>query len=419
MARTTPMVKSCLKGRTNIDGVNGRDAWSACRLVLYPPAIVVVVNHDAHREKRHARLHSDNSMILSVLDDSDWRTIRTEPRPLLRCPEPGCGVELVSVQKRNGTRFLRVKSRADSCSHHFARSGGGPESEMHIWMKRALHQVCMNLGLRARIEDWETRSDVLIVDPPISLEVQNRYDKTLPTRTTHRSAVGSDVIWFFTEQATGKRANAQLFGGPAVRLIVRDSDRRPVAPWVDGTDGQLYVQATVVGRTHNGGFDTRSMTVDQFISEVASGDRAWYPYVAAVVDHWGRPRSGWVHQRDVLAAGATNKPRPPTSAPPQVAAFAPKPSNSASADAPEPKRQASLAPARQEESQNVPAPPAHPDPTAGRVVPPTQVSRTSRCSDPATSSAGVRRLTVLVIGGAAIGIAVAVFVLLLVLRLES
>jgi hypothetical protein len=70
-----------------------------------------------------------------LADPDDWELVRRKPRPPLVCPEPSCGVELISYQNVNNQynpRIFKFKSINRSCDHWPAGGGGGgPESGQH------------------------------------------------------------------------------------------------------------------------------------------------------------------------------------------------------------------------------------------------------------------------------------------------
>jgi hypothetical protein len=66
------------------------------------------------QRKRHAQLrYQPRSTPLWVGDPDDWALVRHKPRPPLVCPEPGCGVELISYENVNNQynpRIFKFKS---------------------------------------------------------------------------------------------------------------------------------------------------------------------------------------------------------------------------------------------------------------------------------------------------------------------
>jgi hypothetical protein len=68
--------------------------------------------------KRHAQLRRQpRSTPLWVGDPDDWELVRHKPRPPLVCPEPGCGVELISYENGNNQYNPRIFKFSRSTGH--------------------------------------------------------------------------------------------------------------------------------------------------------------------------------------------------------------------------------------------------------------------------------------------------------------
>ena len=77
------------------------------------------VNHaqDTKHLALRRDIHLDEPMC--VFNDSDWELMHGKdrlPTGTLICCEPGCRAELVAVQLKNGTRFLRNRPN-QNCGH--------------------------------------------------------------------------------------------------------------------------------------------------------------------------------------------------------------------------------------------------------------------------------------------------------------
>ena len=270
--------------------------------------------------KRHARLGGGAGRLLWVGDEADWRLMRSAQPPALVCPHPGCGDRLHPVRNERGTRFLR-RGRAASggdCPHWWVTgtaggSGGGPESQRHLWMKARLASICLQLGWAAVPEDPMTRADVWVPDAGVALEVQLRRSDTL-ARTAARFRAGAHCVVWFVGADVG--ASRMLFRTPAVRFDVVDGGdpTRSVKPWEEEVDQARVVVFGTVLRWSDWRLTTGRVSAFAFLAELLAGRLGWCPPGTPHL-----PRSGgWVRWRDLgLALGL------PDSSPEEIRAQVP------------------------------------------------------------------------------------------------
>jgi len=245
-----------------------------------------------------------------VGDPDDWALVRQRPRPPLVCPEPGCGVELISYENpanHYNPRIFKFKHVGDSCTHWTPAShgGGGPPSPEHEWMQLYLTRVATSLGYTATPEHPPTRADVFVHECSYCLEVQLRPTQ-FRQRTAQREAKGARVCWFIREGLDTEKARRALFGLPAVRFRVVDEAERLLAPWnepdnyelVDGARLQVFGTVACLERSRTGelSFRTRTMDGTTFLDEILAGRRRWYRPVML-----GRKTGLWALRGDVSA----------------------------------------------------------------------------------------------------------------------
>ena len=244
--------------------------------------------HEDHRKpsKQHAqRRDVHRRHPLWVYDDDDWDVMYGEnkvPTGDLICPEDGCRAELVAVERKSGTRFLRNRKGTADCGHAFGRpSGGGPPSPEHRWLQQRLAMLCADLGYEAIPEHAESRADVWVTStPPLAIEVQ-RWPTAFAKRGDARRAKGAKVLWLLPERASSPKANRALFQQPAARIRVmhREDRTKEAKPWEPGHSGRVlvWIGATVmkIGDDETlvsaGNYDALV-----FLREVLSGERRWY-----------------------------------------------------------------------------------------------------------------------------------------------
>jgi len=251
--------------------------------------------------KRHAQLrHQPRSMPLWAGDPDDWALVRRKPKPPLICPEPGGDVELISYENpgnQHNPRIFKFKADGRTCDHWADRGkGGGPESAQHEWMKYRLTRIARRLGYTATPEHPPTRADVFVHEPSYCLEVQ-LVPTQFPRRTAARQNRGTSVCWLIREGLDAPAARHALFQLPAVRFRIIDQDNpkgRLLAPWDHPDDtglarrACLQVFGTVAhpprenqrpGSPASGPRWFRTGTMDgyQFLAEILSGRRTWYP----------------------------------------------------------------------------------------------------------------------------------------------
>jgi hypothetical protein len=227
------------------------------------------------QRKRHAQLrHQPRATPLWVGDPEDWALVRRKPRPPLVCPDPGCGVELISYENVNNQynpRIFKFKAASRSCTHWEASGlGGGPESLEHEWMKLKLSRIATSLGYTATLQLRST---------------------SFRKRTAQRIAKGARVCWLIREGLDTEKARKALFGLPAVRFRVLDGDERgrPAAPWDEPDNHELseqahlqvfgtvaYLERDDTGKTGTLSFRTRTMDATSFLEEILAGRRKWY-----------------------------------------------------------------------------------------------------------------------------------------------
>jgi hypothetical protein len=201
------------------------------------------------QRKWHAQLrHQPRSTPLWVGNPEDWALVRHKPRPPLVCPEPGCGVELISYENTNNQynpRIFKFKSINTSCDHWPASGrGGGPESAQHEWMKLRLTRITGKLGYNATPEHAPTHADVYVHEASFCLEIQLNPTQ-FRLRTKVREDRGAKVCWLIREDLDSEKALKALFGLPAVRfrVIDRANSGRLLTPWDHPRDRDLARRA--------------------------------------------------------------------------------------------------------------------------------------------------------------------------------
>lgn len=224
--------------------------------------------------------------------------MRHKPRPPLVCPEPSCGVELISYENLNNRynpRIFKFKSINRSCDHWPAGGrGGGPESAQHEWMKLRLTRIAGKLGYNATPEHAPTHADVFVHEASFCLEIQLNPTQ-FHRRTAVREAKGAKVCWLIREGLDSEKAVRALFGLPAVRFRVVDwaSPGRLLTPWDHPGDrdlirrARLEMFATIAHAPRaekradpamplGTWFRTGTMDGFEFLDEILSGRRRWY-----------------------------------------------------------------------------------------------------------------------------------------------
>lgn len=257
------------------------------------------------RMKRHARLQTQPQRLLWVGDEADWSVMRSQPRPALVCPEPGCGDLLHAVRNARGTRFLRQARHTGGgagCDHWWVSgSEGGPESARHLWLKARLAGICLHLGWAAVPEDPVTYADVWVPDAGLALEVQLRRTDTIGRTQARLAAGATSVIWFIGADVAVRNA---LFDAPAVRfdIVAAGDPKRTVAPWQEPQQQARLVVFATVWRWDGWRMVTGRMSGYRFIADVLSGEMGWCPPGTP-----GLPagRAGWVRWTDLAVAGGT------------------------------------------------------------------------------------------------------------------
>lgn len=242
--------------------------------------------HSDHqpKSKQHAQRRDVHRRYpLWVYNPDDWRTMKNLPVGDLICPKPGCRAELVPVERKTGTRFLRNRPGTLDCGHAFARGqGGGPPSPEHRWLQQRLAMLCADLGYDAIQEHYASRADVWVESaPPLAIEVQ-RVNTNFSDRSVARRTHGANVLWLLPESASSPKAGEELFHQPAARIRVmkRGNRSEEAKPWEPGHTGQvlLWVGATVMHPSEDGLALVSAGNYDakDFLREVLSGARRWY-----------------------------------------------------------------------------------------------------------------------------------------------
>lgn len=269
--------------------------------------------HEDHRKpsKQHAqRRDVHRRHPLWVYDDDDWDVMYGEnkvPTGDLICPEAGCRAELVAVERKSGTRFLRNRKGTADCGHAFGRpSGGGPPSPEHRWLQQRLAMLCGDLDDEAIPEHAESRADVWVAStPPLAIEVQ-RWPTSFAKRGDTRCAKGAKVLWLLPESASGPKVNRALFEQPAARIrVMHRKDRTKEAkPWEPGHSGRVlvWIGATVMKIGDDGTLvSAGNDDARAFLREVLSGERRWY----GPIEPGFAFGSGWARPGDVKQMRAT------------------------------------------------------------------------------------------------------------------
>lgn len=235
--------------------------------------------HEPVGKKRYAKIRGQNGRVLDVLQDSDWCLMRTLPKPPLVCPIYGCSQRMDTVERKQGTRFLRNnRNSGDGCTHlEQPVGGGGPMTEEHLWLQLTIYNLCLEMGYKARLEtDY---ADIRVEsNPPVALEVQLRRTD-IEKREAQRAKRQMRTLWLFPDTAE-KSVDNLLFNHPAVRVkYVREGD--PILPpwdprvagrtrllfgatnWKRGDDPTTFIPAG-------------NLRPEHFLREVFEGDRSWY-----------------------------------------------------------------------------------------------------------------------------------------------
>lgn len=244
------------------------------------------MSHSDHqpKSKQHAQRRDVHRRYpLWVYNPDDWRTMKDLPVGDLICPKPGCRAELVPVERKTGTRFLRNRPGTSDCGHAFARGqGGGPPSPEHRWFQQRLAMLCADLGYDAVQEHYASRADVWVESaPPLAIEVQ-RVNTNFSDRSVARRTHGANVLWLLPESASSPKAGKELFRQPAARIRVMKREDRSVEakPWEPGHTGQvlLWIGATVMRPSEDGLALVSAGNYDakEFLRDVLSGARRWY-----------------------------------------------------------------------------------------------------------------------------------------------
>lgn len=274
--------------------------------------------------KRHARLRDyEGQRDVWAGDDIDWAVVRAVPRPRLLCPDPGCNVELASVEapsNPNAPRYFRVKNKgATDCGHaEVAEGSGGLEGAKHLWMKQEIIKICRRLGFEATPEDWKTRADVFVHDPRFCLEVQH-WPTQMRERTRERRSQLADVCWFVCADARG--LDDHVFSNPAVKYKVVDPvTKQRVSPWLPEFSGsaQIEVFATRLKLDPDDAskfVSAKASPLDTFLQEILTGTRIWAP--RSRTGKWG----GWALVEELDIRQSQPRRQAPRPAPPQVPAM--------------------------------------------------------------------------------------------------
>ena len=260
------------------------------------------VNHaqDTKHLALRRDIHLDEPMC--VFNDADWELMHGKdrlPTGTLICCEPGCRAELVAVQLKNGTRFLRNRP-SQNCGHtSVVGCGGGPHTPEHRWIQRRLRNLLSSLNVEVTLE--HKYADLWVhTDPPIAVEVQ-RVPTNIGKRSKSRKKHGASTIWLLTESAVDPKLNRDLFRYPAARIRVIDEDRRTaVKPWStpeSSKRARLKVGATVLRLDENGmAFESEgNYDAKKFFQEVFDGRRRWVGRDCEETNHF----SGWVRTQDL------------------------------------------------------------------------------------------------------------------------
>lgn len=284
-----------------------------------PSAKVLHMVHNEHSKK--TKIHAQRRDVyrrypLWAGDDNDWAQMRNLPIGDLICPADGCRAELVTVERQNGTRFLRNRRGTSDCGHAFGRSrGGGPMSLEHRWFQQRIARICASLGYEVVQEHFDSSADVWVEsNPPLAIEIQ-RWPTNFVKRNRARVATGARVIWLFPESGSSPKMSRALFNNPAarIRVIGMDGSWDVAPPWTQGasTAVKLCVGATVVGTVNQankqrlesvGNYDAK-----RFFGELLNGDRRWFgPNVRQI-----KYGAGWAlnTEMEMIQAQVTTNPR--------------------------------------------------------------------------------------------------------------
>lgn len=219
----------------------------------------------------------------------------------LICPEANCRAELIAVERKNGTRFLRNRSGTSDCGHAFGRpSGGGPPSPEHRWLQQRLAMLCGYLGYQAVPEHGPSHADVWVTStPPLAIEIQ-RWPTAFADRSAARRSKGAKVLWLLPESASSPKVGQALFRHPAARIRVmhREDPTRQAKPWEPEHSGhvRVWIGATVMKLGDDGTLvSAGNYDALTFLREVLDGRRQWY----GPNEPGFKFGSGWARTEDV------------------------------------------------------------------------------------------------------------------------
>lgn len=285
-----------------------------------------------------AREYESNRVVRADCDE-DWAQVwrpRGEPRPvLLSCGEGSCHVRLCAVQKRRKsdgqiTRWFAF-TKGDSCDHNevdapvvvlqpvvspatVAKPSG--ETAEHLWLKDYVDQTALDSGYEAVVQEQPLPRLRIVPDVTLGdavaggrVEVQ-RGATDVPSRTEK----DADVVWLL-RLGENFGNDKHLFDWPCVSVRITAWERGKttsekgrrvtVKPWETGsavTSFRVEAMGTVLRRRNDpdldsvyGFFETRPMSLDQFLTHVWAGKRRWHPR------HGVHRFGGWALESDLHA----------------------------------------------------------------------------------------------------------------------
>ncbi|RIS83614.1 hypothetical protein [Mycobacteroides abscessus] len=253
---------------------------------------------------------TETGTLVDLLDDGEW--VRAHPggrNPRLFCAVAGCNVRLFAAERRNKargtiTRFFAFGPKSPRCAHEAdgegvevpdpaaiivtpqGHGGGGPITDEHQWLVNFVVSAAQRGGFEPVTEQRLAGGVVADVFVPGAARARVEVQR-VDTDVTDRTQRYEDVVWLWRNPPDDK----YLFDYPAVKILcsrwLKGSDGEgnwvPAEPWGKDQNYRCWIKAATTvftplkvpkGRTY---FETKPILLSQFLQEVWSGQRRWYP----------------------------------------------------------------------------------------------------------------------------------------------
>ncbi|KAA0015972.1 hypothetical protein [Antrihabitans cavernicola] len=158
-----------------------------------------------------------------------------------------------------------------------------------MWLKQFVLDMAVRCGYAAELEHPlpGVRADVWVPGARRARVEVQRVPTDIPTRTGDYP----DVVWLLRETAITPSTKKYLFGSPCVQVriskkLARSTEtiRIPGRPWEGDTEVRISASATVLHLRHGlhvapgeKFFETHPIPLENFLRQVWSGERVWYP----------------------------------------------------------------------------------------------------------------------------------------------